>query len=377
MNTYKLTITAVILSIITFFNTSCNKLIDAKSTAGFNVVTDKQSYNAGDTVVFSINQEVDEILFYSGKPGNNYNTKNRTYEQGTNILKFQTSLSQASKTNNGDTLLLKIATNLQSYDSMGIANANWVDMTSFAKWPSITTTGFVNSGSVDISRFNTSDSVYIAFQVLGKQNVATQQRKWQVQNLTLSNVLSDSTFTPLFAAPFTSTASLTTDTVPYFQFVGWSQVNLKNNPPFSFINTNYNAWNVGDYGINTLNPPLVINNKPCNSSGVSIQSAYPITFDPGPTTVKNNPDNEDWLITSPVNLKLVRHDFPTAVIKNFVNTPTKGMKYVKADGVYAKYTLPVDSTFKSGQTYDMVFVAQNFNLNQKNEVVRHVMVKVN
>ena len=377
MNRYKLTITALILSFVTFLNSGCKKLIDAKSVDGFNVVTDKQSYNIGDTIVFSINKEVDEILYYSGKPGYNYNTKNRTYEQGTNILKFQTSLSQASKTNNGDTLLLKIATNLKSYDSTGITNANWVDMSSFAKWPLITTTGFVNSGSIDISRFNSADSVYIAFQVLGKQNTATQQRKWQVQNLTLCNILSDSTFTPLFAAPFASVASLTTDTVPYFQFVGWTQVNLKNNPPFSFINANYNAWNVGDYGINSLNPPLVINNKPCNSSGVAIQSAYPITFDPGLTTVKNNPDNEDWLITSPVNLKLVRHDFPSAVIKNYVNTPTKGMKFVKANGVYARYSIPIDSTFKSGKTYDMVFVGQNTNLNQLNQVVRHIAISVN
>ncbi len=377
MNTYKLTITALLLSFVTFFNSSCKKLIDAKSADGFNVETDKQSYNIGDTIVFSINKEVDEILFYSGKPGFNYNHINRTNEQGTNILKFQTSLSQANSSNYGDTLLLKIATDLKSYDSIGIANANWENLTSLAKWPLITTTGFVNSGSVDISKFNTSDSVYIGFQVLGKQNAATQQRKWQVQNLTLNNVLSDSTFTPLFAAPFTSSTSLTTDTVPYFQFVGWSQVNIKNNPHYSFINTNYNAWNIGDFGINAINAPLVINNKPCNSSGVSIQSAYPITFDPGPTTVKNNPDNEDWLITSPVNLKLVRHDFPTSVIKNFVNTPTKGMKYIKANGVYAKYYFLVDSTFKSGKTYDMVFVAQNSNLNQLKQVVKHINVSIN
>ena len=377
MNRYKLTISLVILSIATFVVTGCKKLIDAKPLDGFSVVSDKPYYSIGDTVVFSINQDVDEIVFYSGKPGNNYNQIGRNFEPGTNILKFQTSLSQASKTNNGDTLLLKIATNLKSYDSAGIANANWEDLTSFAKWPAITTTGFVNSGSIDISKFNTADSVYIAFQVLGKQNAATQQRKWQVQNLTLSNLLADSTFTPLFAAPFTSAPNPTTDTVPYFQFVGWTQVNLKNNPLFSFINPNYNAWNVGDFGINALNAPIVINNKPCNLSGVAIQSAYPITFDPGPTSIKNNPDNEDWLITSPVNLKLVRHDFPTAVIKNYVNTPTKGMKYVKANGVYASYSFPIDASFKSGKTYDMVFVAQNTNLDQKKEIVKHVTIKIN
>ncbi len=374
MTRNKITFAAVLMFTSAIFNVGCKKLMDAKSISGFDITADKQSYNIGDTVVFTIKKEADVILFYSGKAGFNYVGASRNYEAGTNILKFQSSLSQASKTNMGDTILLKISTDLRGHDSASIANATWKDMTGFAKLPSITTTGFVNSGAVDISQFNNADSVYIAFQALGKQNVLTQQRKWQIQNLTLSNTLSDGTFTPLFAAPFTSASNVTTDTLPFFQFVGWYQVNIKNNPSFSYI-TNNNAWNVGDYGINTVNSPLVINNKACNSSGVSIQTAYPITFDPG--TTKNNPDNEDWLITSPVNLKLVRHDFPTTVIKNYVNTPSKGTKYIRSNDVYATYSFPLDSTFVSGKTYDMVFDAQNTSDNQKNETVKHLSIKIN
>ncbi len=375
MNKHNITFAVLLLFIAVQFTVGCKKLVDAKSTDGFNVTADKQSYNIGDTVVFTINKEADVILFYSGKPGFNDSNANRNYAAGTNILKFQSSLSQANTTNMGDTILLKISTDLKGHDSASIANATWMDMTSFAKWPKITTTGFVNSGAVDISQFNNSDSVSIAFQVLGKHNSASQQRKWQIQNLTLSNTLADGTFTPLFAAPFTTFPNLTTDTLPYFQFVGWYQVNVKNNPEFSYITNNYNAWNVGQYGVNNVNTPLVINNKACNSSGVSIQTAYPITFDPG--TTKNNPDNEDWLITSPVNLKLVRHDFPTAVIKNYVNTPAKGMKYIRSNNVYATYSFAIDSTFVSGKSYDMVFVAQNTSDNQKNETSRLLKIKIN
>ncbi len=377
MNKHKITFAALILVTAALFNVGCKKLVDAKSISGFDITADKQAYNIGDTVVFTINKEADVILFYSGNAGFNYANANRNSGAGTNILKFQSSLSQASKTNMGDTILLKISTDLKGHDSASIANATWTDMTGFAKWPAITTTGFVNSGAVDISQFNNADSVYIAFQVLGKQNAAAQQRKWQIQNLTLSNTLSDGTFTPLFTAPFTSGTNLTTDTLPFFQFVGWYEVNMKNNPEFSFITNNYNAWNVGDYGINNVNTPLVINNKACNTSGVSIQTAYPLTFDPGPTSIKNNPDNEDWLITSPVNLKLVRHDFPTAVVKNYVNTPSKGMKYIRSNNVYATYSFPVDASFVSGKTYDMVFVAQNTSDNQKNEAVKHLSIKIN
>lgn len=378
MNKHKLTFGALFLFSAVLFNVGCKKLDDAKSTSGFNITADKQTYNIGDTAVFTINEEADVILFYSGKAGFNYANATRNYEAaGTNILKFQSSLSQASRTNMGDTILLKVSTNLKSFDSTGIANATWTDITNLAKWPTITTTGFVNSGAIDISQFNNADSVHIAFQVLGKQNAAAQQRKWQIQNLTLSNTLPDGTFTPLFTAPFTLAQNLTTDTLPFFQFVGWYQVNVKNNPEFSFITTNYNAWNVGDYGINTVNSQLVINNRACNTSGVSIQTAYPLTFDPGPTSGRNNPDNEDWLITSPVNLKLVRHDFPTAVVKNYVNTPSKGMKYIRSNNVYATYSFPIDASFVSGKAYDMVFVAQNTSNNQKNEVVKRLSITIN
>ncbi len=354
---------------------SCKKLAEPPSLDDINITADKETYNIGDTIVFSINKEADIISFYSGIPGFSVNHRFRDTGSGINILKFQTSLSQASRTNNGDTMLLYISTNLKSYDSIGVAQANWVNMSSFAKWPVVGSSGFINSGSVDISQFNNADSVYIAFQVLGKQNATVSQRKWQVQNLTLSNTLPDGTFTPLFAPPFVAGANLTTDTVSYFANTGWAQVNVKNNPKFSYITTNFHAWNVGEYGYNATNAPVVIGTSACNTSGVVIRSFYPLTFDP--SNVKNMADNEDWLITSPVNLRTVRHDFPTAVIKNSVNTTSKGMKYIRSNGVYGRYSMVLDSTFSTGKTYDMGFVAQNLNVESKQEVIRHVYIKVN
>ena len=366
----------LIMFLLIFGVMSCKKLDDVNSLGGFSVAASKTSCSIGDTIVFSINQNADVILFYSGKPGFNVNNRNRNSGVGTDILNFQTSLSQASTKNNGDTILLKISNNLKSYDSIGVANATWTDITSLAKWPSVTTTGFVRSGAIDISGFNNFDSVYIAFQVVGKQNPLTAQRKWQIQGFTLSNSLPDGTFTPLFAPVFTSIPNPATDTLPSFVNVGWTQVNMYFwQHPINYYATNYGTWNVGDYGYSASNSPIVLNNKACNLSGVVLATNYPVTFDP--SNVKNTPNTEGWLISSPVNLNLVRRDFPTLELKDEVRTPAKGFRYVSSNGTFATYSLVIDSTFKSGQTYDMGFVAQNRNVNQSNEVVKHISIKIN
>ena len=382
LRTYSL---ILIVLVVVMAGVVCQKLADINPISNFDVVANKTSFNIGDTVVFTIMNKADIILFYNGRPGMNINYRNRNYGKGTDILKFQTLVSQGSKNNMGDTIRLKISTNLKTYDSIGVANATWTDITNLAQWPTYATTTYVSSGKIDISQFNVSDTAYIAFQVIGNQNAKSAQRKWSIQNFTVSNTLSDSTFTPLFAPPFATSPNVISDTAPNFAYVGWSEVNMNYNRFFvnypnnffSLINTNYGAWNVGEYNVYTrsIYNRLIINNKACNSSGVGITTNYPLTFDPSSKT--NTLGNEGWAITSPVNLNLVRHDFPTATVKDASNVFARGIKLVQANGTYATYSVVLDSTFVSGQTYDMAFVAQNANVNQKNEVVKHIGIKVN
>jgi hypothetical protein len=375
-----------LLAVASFYALNgCKKRDAITSLNGFNVTADKQSYNIGDTIVFSINEDADIIEFYSGKPGYNVNNRNRNSGSGTNILQFQTEVLQASAKNNGDTILLKICTNLNSYDSTGVANATWTDITSSANWPAVTTTGFVRSGAVNISQFNTADSVYIAFEVLGQQRTTTAQREWEIQKFTLGNTLPDSTFTPLFAPPFTTGANLGTDTLSYFANVGWTEVNMNYSNNLSYFvsqidnaaTTFYDAWNVGNYGLNATNG-INVNNKPCNNNYVQIATNYPLIFNPGPTSLKSWPSNNGWVISSPVNLNLVRHDFPTAELKDEARASSaKGLHYGGASGVFATYTYAVDSTFVSGKTYNMAFVAQNHSVDKGNEVIKYVSIKIN
>ena len=360
----------------------CKKIPDPISLNDFSVSTSKLSYNINDTAVFSINDKSDILLFYSGQPGMSINYRNRYYGKGINILKFQDSAAQGTANNIGDSLHLFVLTNLRSYDSVGISNATKFDITSLVQWPTSTSRGWVSSGSIDLTQFNIYDTVYIAFQALGHKSTLTAQRKFLIQNVTLSNLqLPDSAFTPLFYPPYSSVQSSTSDTLPNFSYAGWAQVDMKFNrldtlPP-SYISTNYGAWNVGNYGYSSTNTPYFYNNRNSNSSGVALTGSYPVTFDPGNNAKTNKIDYEGWLITSPVSLNTVRHDFPTAILKDASNTVSKGFRFINSNNVYATYSLILDTSFISGKTYDMAFVAQNVNVDKKNEKIKHLSIRIN
>ena len=98
-----------------------------------------------------------------------------------------------------------------------------------------------------------------------------------------------------------------------------------------------------------------------NPNGISIVTAYPITFDPGLTT--GNDDNDDWLITSKVNLKQVKADFGVP-IKNAV-----ALTLTKYNAVPASY-------YKIPGTYTATFVAFNLDIAKTQKVVRNVTFTV-
>jgi hypothetical protein len=201
-----------------------------------------------------------------------------------------------------DTLQLLVSTNLKDYDAAGIAAASWTDITNRnSKWPTALSATFKTSDSVDLSEFNQAAQVNVAFRFTGKKIDMTQQRKWQIQNLTLTNRLADGTSTPLFNS---------------FANTGWVECDVKNNK---------RAWNVGQWNLSASNS---VN----NSSGVAIRTAYPITFDPGIDSAVD--DNEDWLLTSAVDLKTVKPD-AGAVIKTSTALRLTSYSYIfKTPGIY-------------------------------------------
>jgi hypothetical protein len=308
-----------------------------ESPDDFNVTTSKATYKVGDTIKFNFTGSTDQIIFYSGEVGMRYENNERTIGAGIAKLVFQASLQKGVLTN-GDSLRLLVSSNLKAYDSTSIVKAKWTDITSRnTKWPLSIGTSFTTSDSIN--------SINIAFRYIGKKSAAVAQQLWRIQGFSLVNILPDGTKTGLFAPPQIAGGTATSA----FANTGWVQASLKNNTLPGF-----NAWNVGTANISAAKYAK-------NTNGISIVTAYPITFDPGITT--GNDDNDDWLITSKVNLKQVKPDFGL-VIKNAV-----ALTLTRYNAIPATY-------YKIPGTYTATFVAINRDISQSQKVVRKVTFTV-
>lgn len=338
--------------------TSCTKYgdIETKEPSDFNVTTDKTTYKVGDSVVFKMSSGPDQIVFFSGENGKRYEYKDKTTEAGVPRLVFQTNMTQGLLAN-PDSLKLYISSNLKGYDSTSVVGATWTDITTRnTKWPVTLTTNFTISDSISLADFNNTDSVNIAFRVMNKNYATTAQRRWQVQNLTLTNFLANGTSYPLFSS---------------FANIGWAQVSIKNSPTPNTAAFNAHTWNVGQFGVSANNSTLVIGGRACNSNGVPIATGYPLTFDP--STAVNTDENDDWIITSAINLKTIRPDVGVT-IKNAVNGAFAGFSYIfnKTPGVYAQYFY----RYNTPGVYNVAFVGSNINNGSTSQVIRQVQITV-
>ena len=342
------------MPVLLYSISGCNKYDNLIPLTGFTVTTSKLTYRVGDSVIFNVNGKPNEIVFFSGEPGKQYANINRdSAAGGINKLIFQSSMQQGTLPNN-DSLFLLISSNLQTYDSTGIANATWTNITSRnTHWPTTLATSYTTSDSVDISDFNAADSINIAFRFKGKQYAAAAQRKWEIQNVALTNNLTDGTKYQLFSAPYAGTANNSA-----FAYTGWVTANLISDTSLH----GFNGWNLGSYGFSSANQLL-------NSNYISITGAYPIIFNPG-TGVNNNP-HDAWAITRKVSLRTIRPD-AGITIKNVVDAAYAGVTYVFKPGLYLtyvyKYTVP--------GTYTATFVGQNSNEDKTSAVQQQIQITV-
>jgi hypothetical protein len=322
------------------------------SAPDFTVTTGKTTVKAGDVVQFDLAGKPNVLTFYSGEVGLNYDSKDRFTAEGIVQLGFQSAMQQGTvpPAASLDALSLMISTDLAGYDAESIGKATWTDITDRnTKWPTALTTTFTGSDVIDISDFNKANKVNIAFRFKGKPDPSFAQRKWQIKDLTVSNMLTDGIVTPLFST---------------FLNAGWVQASVKNdlNPGTpETLGVGYNAWNVGTWNVSATNNPIIFTTtsglKAVNTNGIVIAAAYPITFDPGKTI--NNDENEDWLITSAIDLKKTKPDVGV-VIKNAASKSLTKYQYV----------------FKKAGTYTVTFDAMNNNLDNSIHSVKQIVITV-
>lgn len=305
---------------------SC-QLTEVNAPNSFDVATAKNTYKVGEAVRFTFQGGfVDQIAFFSGEIGKRYEQVARTSGTGQSRLIFQASMQQGILPGQ-DSLRLLVSTNLMGYDETSIKAAKWTDITNRnSRWPTTLATSFVTSDSVNLNDFASADKINVAFRFIGKKNATQPQRRWQLQNVSLVNTLSDGTVTNIFNT---------------FANAGWVQASLKN-PTV--------AWNVGTAGISGAN-------SLSNTSGIAIRTAYPISLDPG--TAANVDDNDDWLISSAFDLKTVKPDVGTT-IKNGGANMLASYQYI----------------FTRAGTYTVTFVAQNMDVNTAKPVVRQLQLTI-
>lgn len=339
------------IGIVALFSACDNN--DEIITPDFGVTADKVVLRVGDTIQFNFTGKADVLTFYSGELGSNYAAKDRLSSEGIVKLAFQSAMQQGPipPAASLDSFSLLISTDLSGYDAESISRATWTDITARnTRWPNSLSTTYTSSDAIDISDFSSANKINIAFKYVGNPNPTFAQRKWQIKDLTLNNTLADGTSTPLFSN---------------FANVGWVQASVKNDLRMgtpATLGVGYNAWNVGTWNVSATNNPIVFTTtsglKAVNTNGIVIVSGYPITFDPG-TTI-NNDENEDWLITSAIDLKKTKPD-----VGNVIKSPiTKSL--TKYSYIYNKVG-----------NYTITFDAMNNNLNNSIHSIKQIQITVN
>jgi len=209
-----------ILVLTSIISVACNKYDENVAPDNFQVTTEKTDYKVNEKVTFNFNSGPDMIVFYSGEPGKRFENHERTLQAGTPKLVFQTAMQQGLIPNN-DSLQLLVSSDLKNYDSAGVLAATWTDITSRnTKWPTALSATYTTSDSINLSDFNNANSINIAFKAIGKKYATAAQRKWQMQNLTLTNFSDDGTVTPLFST-FANTSWVQVSTKIIQHQVSW------------------------------------------------------------------------------------------------------------------------------------------------------------
>lgn len=184
----------IILAGLALLAVSCTKSLET-TTPDFQVridparlVADTFTYKVGDTTQFLFSGSADNIAFYSGEPGKNYDNRKASLKLGKLTLSFSTKAEFGTQAN---TLQVLVTNKLMAFDSATVVNASWTDITSKAALATSATV--VNSGTIDLTDQVTGekDSLFIAFKYSGV--TGTTQRTWTITNYVLNNVLADQT----------------------------------------------------------------------------------------------------------------------------------------------------------------------------------------
>lgn len=244
---------------------SCKKEVEAPK---FDITFDQKVYTVDEPITFGITGGAELITFYSGESGNEYEFRERFRVDGTPTLQFNTYRQNAPQDNS---LSLMVSTDFSgTYDVENLQKATWTDITSRA----MLSEGIDNtpSGSIDLSDLQQEGiPLYIAFKYIGKEG-RNSQPIWAVKNMEIDNNLADG-----------SVASIAKSSN-----ISWGAISVAGDKIWSYNTTQARMVGSVAYGV----------------------------------------DNEDWLITEPLQLDRVQRSFGVNIKPN----PTSSVKSYEFSG---------------------------------------------
>jgi plastocyanin len=186
MQTTKYFIIAACFAIV-----ACSKR-DRVDTPDFDVHTSSTTYKVGDTVNFEFTGNPQNIVFWSGMPGNVYEYKDRLFTTGNKLLiKFNT-YQQFGIRNNLSVLVSNDFNGL--YDTNNVKKATWTDISSRVTLSS--GADQTQSGTLDMSEFTAGNrSVTLAFRYITTSIMS--QNRWVVRTFNADNQAADGSITSM------------------------------------------------------------------------------------------------------------------------------------------------------------------------------------
>lgn len=189
-------ITTTIIGAFVLLATSCTKW-DHMDSPDLQVITEKLTYAAGDTIKFRFSGYADNIVLWSGKPGEKYEFRNRTFMEGNMVTLNFKSFSQLGVVDQSNIKMLVSTDFTGVYDSANIKSATWTDITNRAIWSS--GADQTPSGDVDISDFAATNKEFaIAFRyVTSEVKDAATQNRWVFRSFDMISTSTEGAITTL------------------------------------------------------------------------------------------------------------------------------------------------------------------------------------
>lgn len=299
------------IALLTVFLQNCEDY-ETVEVPNFTVSPSTTNAKVGEPVTFNITNSPEFLMFFSGEPGHEYKYKDRTKAEGTVTLSFKSAQKFGLGENAEGTLSLLVS---KDYDGSGtpesIENATWTDLSDQVEIATAYDFAWTDSGVLDITSYGEdTEPVYFAFRFKSKghKGNGNRQPEWRVTDFLIELAVSDnakSTVADLFS------------------------------PGFSTVD------------VEGVNDDDILGNW-------YLRDNEYYRFRGGPMTE----ENEDWLISYPINLTKVN--------------PDEGMP-IKS---YAEKLDAFTHTYSAPGTYTVTFVGNNTTIYGSEEAVKETSITV-